>query len=194
MQLFDNVRMAFGSLWANKMQALLTMLGIIIGIGSVIAIVTLGDSLTGSITDSLQSFGVNNISVSLQQKATTTPKRRAGAWWRCACSARPSRTKADLITDAMIEEFRALRRRYLCHLAEPEPGQRHVKPGQYQRERDRQGAQRRPGPSQRPSYARALYQGLGRRAPGGGGERQVFARACSGSSSASVLGRSLGWR
>mgnify|MGYP003221874808 FL=1 len=69
MQLFDNVRMAFGSLWANKMRALLTMLGIIIGIGSVIAIVTLGDSLTGSITDSLQGFGINNITVSLQQKS-----------------------------------------------------------------------------------------------------------------------------
>ena len=31
MQLFDNIRLAFGSLWANKLRALLTMLGIIIG-------------------------------------------------------------------------------------------------------------------------------------------------------------------
>ena len=69
MQLFDNIRLAFSSLWANKLRALLTMLGIIIGIGSVIAIVTLGDSLTGSITDSLQGFGINNITVSMQRKS-----------------------------------------------------------------------------------------------------------------------------
>ena len=56
--MLDNIRMAFASLWAGKMRALLTMLGIIIGIGSVIAIVTVGDSLSGSLTDSLQSFGV----------------------------------------------------------------------------------------------------------------------------------------
>ena len=66
--MLDNIRMAFASLWAGKMRALLTMLGIIIGIGSVIAIVTVGDSLSGSLTDSLQSFGVGNITVSLQQK------------------------------------------------------------------------------------------------------------------------------
>ncbi|MEI3013734.1 MAG: ABC transporter permease [Ruthenibacterium lactatiformans] len=52
------------------MRALLTMLGIIIGIGSVIGIVTVGDSLTGSITTSMQSMGASNITVSLQQKAT----------------------------------------------------------------------------------------------------------------------------
>ena len=69
MHLLDNIRLALSSLWANKLRALLTMLGIIIGIGSVIAIVTVGDSLTGSITDSLQSFGVNNITVSLQKKS-----------------------------------------------------------------------------------------------------------------------------
>ena len=66
MQLFDNIRLAFSSLWANKLRALLTMLGIIIGIGSVIAIVTVGDSLSGSLTDSLSAFGVNNITISLQ--------------------------------------------------------------------------------------------------------------------------------
>ena len=103
MQLFDNIRLAFGSLWANKLRALLTMLGIIIGIGSVIAIVTLGDSLTGSITDSLQSFGINNITVSLQQK--TEDDETSGGAVRMFSMANP--TSEDLFTDAMIEEFRA---------------------------------------------------------------------------------------
>lgn len=102
MQLFDNIRLAFGSLWANKLRALLTMLGIIIGIGSVIAIVTLGDSLTGSITDSLQSFGVNNITVSLQQKSEDDSSSGAV---RMFGPSNPS--SEDLFTDDMIEEFRA---------------------------------------------------------------------------------------
>ncbi|MDY4168087.1 MAG: ABC transporter permease [Fournierella sp.] len=102
MQLFDNIRLAFGSLWANKLRALLTMLGIIIGIGSVIAIVTLGDSLTGSITDSLQGFGINNITVSLQRKSEDD--ETTGGAVRMFGLENPS--SEDLFTDAMIEEFR----------------------------------------------------------------------------------------
>ncbi len=104
MQLFDNIRLAFGSLWANKLRALLTMLGIIIGIGSVIAIVTVGDSLTGSITDSLQSFGVNNITVSLQRKSDDDSSQTDGMAIRMFGMESPS--EEDLFTDAMIEEFR----------------------------------------------------------------------------------------
>ena len=96
--MLDNIRMAFASLWANKMRALLTMLGIIIGIGSVIAIVTVGDSLSGSLTDSLQSFGVNNITVSLQQK---TESDSGGV--RMFAMTQPS--EEDRITDAMLEEY-----------------------------------------------------------------------------------------
>ena len=102
MQLFDNIRLAFGSLWANKLRALLTMLGIIIGIGSVIAIVTLGDSLTGSITDSLQGFGINNITVSLQRKSEDD--ETTGGAVRMFGMENPS--SEDLFTNAMIEEFR----------------------------------------------------------------------------------------
>ena len=97
--MLDNIRMAFASLWANKMRALLTMLGIIIGIGSVIAIVTVGDSLSGSLTDSLQSFGINNITVSLQQKTESD----SGGGVRMFSMAQPS--EEDLISDAMLEEY-----------------------------------------------------------------------------------------
>ncbi len=99
--MLDNIRLAFSSLWANKMRALLTMLGIIIGIGSVIAIVTVGDSLSGSITDSLQGFGINNITVSLQQKSSSDETR--GDAVRLFGMSQPS--EEDLITEDMIEEF-----------------------------------------------------------------------------------------
>ena len=45
--LIENMIMAFSALRANKMRSFLTMLGIIIGIGSVISIVSIGDTMRG---------------------------------------------------------------------------------------------------------------------------------------------------
>lgn len=42
--LLENMFMALHAIRANKMRSFLTMLGIIIGIGSVIAIVSIGDT------------------------------------------------------------------------------------------------------------------------------------------------------
>jgi putative ABC transport system permease protein len=65
----ENILLALSSLRANKMRALLTMLGIIIGITSVIAIVTIGNAMTTSVTDNFSQFGTSNISVYVQQKS-----------------------------------------------------------------------------------------------------------------------------
>lgn len=85
MGVLDNILMALSSLKANKMRSLLTMLGIIIGISSVIAIMTVGDSLTGSITDSMSGMGASNITVSLQKKAAVLLPVSAAALG-CTCS------------------------------------------------------------------------------------------------------------
>lgn len=42
MSIFENMKMALSSLYAHKMRSILTMLGIIIGVGSVIAVVAIG--------------------------------------------------------------------------------------------------------------------------------------------------------
>ena len=68
MSLLENIRLAISGLQTGKMRALLTMLGIIIGIGSVIAIVTIGSAMTSSVTDSFSSMGVNNITVNLRER------------------------------------------------------------------------------------------------------------------------------
>ena len=68
MLLYENIILAINGLLANKMRALLTMLGIIIGIGSVIAIMTVGDSLTLSMSENMQELGANNINVIVQQR------------------------------------------------------------------------------------------------------------------------------
>ena len=68
MMVYENIRLALFRLKANKMRALLTMLGIIIGIGSVIAIMTVGDSVTSTVAESMSSLGANNVTVSLEER------------------------------------------------------------------------------------------------------------------------------
>ncbi|MBP5298897.1 MAG: ABC transporter permease, partial [Lachnospiraceae bacterium] len=65
MLIMENIRLALMSLKANKMRALLTMLGIIIGISSVIGIMTVGDSLTEKVNSSLGGMGLSTLSVGL---------------------------------------------------------------------------------------------------------------------------------
>ncbi len=55
---------AIGALRGNILRTLLTMLGIIIGIASVILIISLGQGATASINNSLSSFGTNTIFIS----------------------------------------------------------------------------------------------------------------------------------
>lgn len=69
--IWENITLALASLRANKMRALLTMLGIIIGITSVIAIVTIGNAMTASVNSKLTSFGTNNITVMIREKSET---------------------------------------------------------------------------------------------------------------------------
>ena len=102
MLLFENISLALSGLWANKMRALLTMLGIIIGIGSVIGIMTVGDSMTSSVTSEMQSMGATNINVNLLQKSDTDVTE--GGMTRMF---RPtSYADEDLFTDEMIADFR----------------------------------------------------------------------------------------
>jgi len=55
----ENIKIAFKSILSNKMRSLLTMLGIIIGISSVISIVSIGDSMKGVMDDIYKNFGKN---------------------------------------------------------------------------------------------------------------------------------------
>ena len=102
MLIIENIRMAVGSLRAGKMRALLTMLGIIIGIGSVIAIMTVSSSLTTSIADSFQKMGANNITVGVKQSSEQEQVSANGM--RFGTSGKSADLEDDdLITDEMIE-------------------------------------------------------------------------------------------
>ena len=57
--LAEVVRVSFDSLLANKTRSFLTMLGVIIGVASVVALLSLGNGAQASITGQVQSIGTN---------------------------------------------------------------------------------------------------------------------------------------
>ena len=59
----ENCKLAIISIKANKMRAFLTMLGIIIGVCAVIAIMTVGNSMTADVKKQLEGYGVQNITI-----------------------------------------------------------------------------------------------------------------------------------
>jgi putative ABC transport system permease protein len=63
MNVTESIRMALRSLRANTMRSALTMLGIIIGTGAVIALLSIGQGAQAAISDQIQSIGSNLIFV-----------------------------------------------------------------------------------------------------------------------------------
>ena len=59
MLLWTIVISAFKSLWANKLRSLLAMLGIIIGVGAVIAMIALGAGAQAQVTAQFEALGTN---------------------------------------------------------------------------------------------------------------------------------------
>lgn len=104
MMILENVRLALFSLKANKMRALLTMLGIIIGIASVIAIMTVGTSMTSSVTDSMNSMGANNITVGVQQKMDEEEQESEGMDFGGMMDMKTPEEE-DYVTKEMLEEY-----------------------------------------------------------------------------------------
>jgi putative ABC transport system permease protein len=58
---------ALGAIRANKLRSLLTMLGIVIGVGAVITMVALGSGAQQSVQERIQALGTNLLSVSAGQ-------------------------------------------------------------------------------------------------------------------------------
>jgi putative ABC transport system permease protein len=62
-RLAENIKIAFQSLTANKLRSFLTMLGIIIGVGAVVAMLAIGTGAQDSVIQSVQEIGSNLIIV-----------------------------------------------------------------------------------------------------------------------------------
>lgn len=104
MMVMENIRMAVTSLKANKSRALLTMLGIIIGIAAVIAIMTVGNSVTSTVSTSMQDMGANNINVMLTQREHEAEKLESGIEFGVVESSKEL-TEREYFTDEMITEL-----------------------------------------------------------------------------------------
>lgn len=106
--IFENISMAVSAILANKMRALLTMLGIIIGIGSVIAIRTVGNSLTVSVTTMMDDIGASNVTVGVTQRSNEESRSISGYSFTSRRSSKKPEKK-DLMTeemlDGLLEEF-----------------------------------------------------------------------------------------
>jgi putative ABC transport system permease protein len=64
------IRVAIGALRANKLRSLLTMLGIVIGVGSVIAMVALGNGAQQQVNDRIKALGTTLLTVQPGQQRT----------------------------------------------------------------------------------------------------------------------------
>ena len=85
MNLTENIRLAFGSLMANKLRAILTMLGIIIGVAAVITLVSVGEGVQAVVVSEFEGLGNNLLFV-------TPGQPEAGGF-------APSRSRAELTND-----------------------------------------------------------------------------------------------
>ena len=63
--MLQSFKLAMKSIWSNKMRSFLTMLGIIIGVASVIILVSLVNAYMSYMTESFASMGTNQIMVNL---------------------------------------------------------------------------------------------------------------------------------
>ncbi|MCF0187744.1 MAG: ABC transporter permease, partial [Bacteroidaceae bacterium] len=92
MLIWENITIALAGLKSNIMRTLLTMLGIIIGIASVIAIMTVGNSIKTMVNTNMMDLGANDMTIGVMQKDSEDGVRNI--------------EDTDLITVEMLEEFR----------------------------------------------------------------------------------------
>jgi len=89
MDIFESIKLSIEGLKTNKMRSFLTMLGIIIGIASVIGIMTIGDAMTNFVNDEFSSM-------SNQFQLMVNPKGESNDY---------NPQESDMVSDTMIENI-----------------------------------------------------------------------------------------
>jgi putative ABC transport system permease protein len=74
----QNIRSALRALLANKLRSALTMLGIVIGVGSVVALLSVGTGVQSSITGQISGIGANMITVFAGTRNNSAPSGAGG--------------------------------------------------------------------------------------------------------------------
>ncbi|KLU65854.1 macrolide export ATP-binding/permease protein MacB [Desulfosporosinus acididurans] len=79
MNFLENIRIALRGLRSNKLRSVLTMLGIIIGVGAVIIMVSIGQGAKASVAGQIQGLGSNLLIVTPGQSNTAGVKGGMGS-------------------------------------------------------------------------------------------------------------------
>ncbi|PLT48389.1 Macrolide export ATP-binding/permease protein MacB [Paenibacillus pasadenensis] len=72
MKLSQGIRMAWSSILANKLRTALSMLGILIGVATVISLVAMGQGSANEVSAQLQGLGTNMLSVNVTGRGSST--------------------------------------------------------------------------------------------------------------------------
>jgi len=100
MRIFATIRLALRALRRNKMRSMLTMLGIIIGVGSVIAAVSITTGATKQVEDKVSALGQNVITVF---SGSFTGGAMRGGW-----GSAPTLTVGDALAIAQVPGVEAV--------------------------------------------------------------------------------------
>src|ERR1700734_1599732 len=72
MEFKEAIKIAIQSLWANKLRTILTLLGVVIGVASVIAVVTLVNGANVYVASKINSYGADVFTISKQPQIITS--------------------------------------------------------------------------------------------------------------------------
>jgi putative ABC transport system permease protein len=75
MEFKEAVKIALQSLWANKLRSILTLLGVVIGVASVIAVVTLVNGANVYVANKVNRYGADTFTISKQPQIITSYKQ-----------------------------------------------------------------------------------------------------------------------
>ncbi|TDL82776.1 ABC transporter permease [Peribacillus frigoritolerans] len=67
--IFENLKMSWMNIIHHKMRSFLTILGIVIGVASIIALITIVKGATGEVTEQMSSLGADKVTVQVQGTA-----------------------------------------------------------------------------------------------------------------------------
>jgi putative ABC transport system permease protein len=94
----STIKISFRALWVNKMRSMLTMLGIIIGVGAVIAMVAVGSGASQQISAQIASMGSNLLII--------LPGSSTSGGVRMGAGSQPTLSLSD--SDAILKECPAV--------------------------------------------------------------------------------------
>ena len=105
MKTFDMFGLALGRLKTSRLRTLLTMLGVIIGVASVVALVAIGQGSTSTVEQRLSNLGTNLVTISADTSMTTP--MRPSPWttrWRSpeldsVAGVSPEDTSTEFVTN-----------------------------------------------------------------------------------------------